>query len=162
MYMSLDENNRNAWKAEMLEAGLGSHRSVLHSLGFNRVQYECERSTGCRPPLPRSSKPVTAGRNHLNKKITPLLPTGIGEWYGRTIQFRVKQRSCADVNSPYKGKCWTNSGNPLVNSLLWGEECRRAQLISESYRPSRHIHDRGDSWVYSWYYLAGKKSVLPA
>ncbi len=28
------------------------------------------------------------------------------------------QRSCADVNSPYKRKCWTNSGGPLVNSLL--------------------------------------------
>jgi hypothetical protein len=30
------------------------------------------------------------------------------------------QRSCADVNSPYKRKCWTNSGGLLVNSLLWG------------------------------------------
>ena len=30
------------------------------------------------------------------------------------------QRSCSDVNSPYKRKCWTNSGGPLVNSLLWG------------------------------------------
>jgi hypothetical protein len=29
------------------------------------------------------------------------------------------QRSCADVNSTYKRKCWTNSGGPLVNSLLW-------------------------------------------
>jgi hypothetical protein len=28
------------------------------------------------------------------------------------------QRSCADVNSPYKRKCWTNGG-PLFNSLLW-------------------------------------------
>jgi hypothetical protein len=25
------------------------------------------------------------------------------------------QRSCADVNSLYKRKCWTNSGGPLVN-----------------------------------------------
>jgi hypothetical protein len=30
------------------------------------------------------------------------------------------QRHCADVNSPYKRKCWTNSGGPLTNSLLWG------------------------------------------
>ncbi len=30
------------------------------------------------------------------------------------------QRPCADVNSPYKRKCWTNSGGPLVNSVLWG------------------------------------------
>ncbi len=29
------------------------------------------------------------------------------------------QRSCADATSPFKGKCWTNSGGPLVNSLLW-------------------------------------------
>ncbi len=30
------------------------------------------------------------------------------------------QLSGADVNSPYKGKCWTNLGDPLINSLLWG------------------------------------------
>ncbi len=30
------------------------------------------------------------------------------------------QRSCAYVNSPYKRKCWLNSGCPLVDSLLWG------------------------------------------
>ncbi len=30
------------------------------------------------------------------------------------------QRHCADVNSPYIRKCWTNSGGPLTNSLLWG------------------------------------------
>ncbi len=29
------------------------------------------------------------------------------------------QRSCADVNSTYKRKCWTNSGGPLVNLVLW-------------------------------------------
>ncbi len=30
------------------------------------------------------------------------------------------QRHSADVNSPYKRKCWTNSGGPLVTSLLLG------------------------------------------
>jgi hypothetical protein len=30
------------------------------------------------------------------------------------------QRSCADANSTYRQKCWTNSGGPLVNSVLWG------------------------------------------
>ncbi len=30
------------------------------------------------------------------------------------------QRHCADVSSPYKRKCWTNSGGPITNSLLWG------------------------------------------
>ncbi len=27
---------------------------------------------------------------------------------------------CADVNSPYKRKCWTNSEGLLYQSLLWG------------------------------------------
>ncbi len=30
------------------------------------------------------------------------------------------QSSCADVNSPYKRKCWINSGGSLVNSVLGG------------------------------------------
>ncbi len=34
------------------------------------------------------------------------------------------KRSCADVNSPYKRKCGTNSMVPLVNSLLWA--CNRS------------------------------------
>ena len=42
-----------------------------------------------------------------------LLPTGICERYNQTYQIYVKQRSCADVNSPYKRKCWTNSVVPL-------------------------------------------------
>ncbi len=37
----------------------------------------------------------------------------------KLYQFRVKQRSCADVNSPYKRKCWTNFVVSLVNSLIW-------------------------------------------
>jgi hypothetical protein len=27
------------------------------------------------------------------------------------------KHSCADMNFPYKRKCWTNSGDPLINSL---------------------------------------------
>ncbi len=34
------------------------------------------------------------------------------------------QRTCADVKSPYKQKCWTNSGGPLVNSFLWYQDPR--------------------------------------
>ncbi len=30
-----------------------------------------------------------------------------------------KQRSCVDMNSPYKRKCWINSVVPLDQSLLW-------------------------------------------
>ncbi len=46
--------------------------------------------TGCWPGStpPAPSKPVTAGRNHLNKWITPLLPTEIDEWYSQTISIK--------------------------------------------------------------------------
>ncbi len=66
--------------------------------------------TGCRPPTPYL---YTKGRGNY----TPLFPSGIGEIYCQTISNL--GRSCGDVNSPYKRKCWTNSGGPLVNSLLW-------------------------------------------
>ncbi len=35
------------------------------------------------PPIPRTRS--EAGRNHLNEEIIPLLPTGIGEQYCKTI-----------------------------------------------------------------------------
>jgi hypothetical protein len=75
-YMSLDENYRNAWEAEMLEACLGSHRSVLHSLGINRVQYECERSTGCRPPSPVPLSPWRQVEIIWTCKLPPSSPLG--------------------------------------------------------------------------------------
>ncbi len=37
----------------------------------------------------------------------------------KPYQFNVKQRSCANVKSPNKRKCWTNSVGPLYQSLLW-------------------------------------------
>ncbi len=46
------------------------------------------------------------------------------------------QRSCADVNSPYKRKCWTNSGGPLVNSLLWGKD-----MYKKRWRETNQEHD---------------------
>jgi hypothetical protein len=68
---------------------------------------------GWRPLPPPPLHAGTAGRNPLNEEITPLLPTGIGERYCQTIS---NFRTCsANVNSPYKWKCWTNSGGPLVN-----------------------------------------------
>jgi hypothetical protein len=36
-------------------------------------------------PTPPSSTQGKAGRNHLNEEITPLLPTGKGERFSRTI-----------------------------------------------------------------------------
>ncbi len=35
------------------------------------------------------------------------------------------QRSCTDVNSPYKRKCWTNSGGPLVKWVICGRALSR-------------------------------------
>ncbi len=36
-------------------------------------------------PYPPFSTRGKAGRNHLNQEITPLLPTGVGEWFSQTI-----------------------------------------------------------------------------
>jgi hypothetical protein len=41
--------------------------------------------TGCRPPSPLPLRVAKAGRKHLDKEITPFLPTGIGERYSQTI-----------------------------------------------------------------------------
>jgi hypothetical protein len=48
------------------------------------------------PPFPLSA--AKAGRNRLNEWNTHFFPTG--ERYSHTIYIYVKQRSCADVNSP--------------------------------------------------------------
>ncbi len=76
---------------------------------------------GAAQPPPLSTE--KAGRNHLKSKISPSYPTEIGERFSQNhIKFMA---SSADVNSPYKRKCWTNSVVPLVNSLLysllWGQ-----------------------------------------
>ncbi len=51
------------------------------------------------------------------------------------------QRHCADVSSPYKRKCWTNSGGPLTNSLLWDKYQVPTQSFFIFIRPApcRHI-----------------------
>jgi hypothetical protein len=47
------------------------------------------------------------------------------------------QRSCADVNYPYKRKCWTYSGGPLVNSVLWGrDQCEMRGVTKMSNVPN--------------------------
>jgi hypothetical protein len=76
---------------------------------------------GCRPS-PLTPCVATAGKNILNEEITPLLPTPLG--YSRAIQpNHIKFRTCSALapmwTLPYKRKCWTNSGRPLANSLLW-------------------------------------------
>ncbi len=51
--------------------------------------------------------------------------------------------SCAEVNSLYKRKCWTNSGGPLVNSLLWGLILFSFFLLNSTL----------------WLFLSGKRQV---
>jgi hypothetical protein len=90
---------------------LGHRISSLHLHGYG-------------PPgadsLPPSCKRVTAQVEIIwTSKLPPYSPLGLASDIAKPYQVRVKQRSCADVNSPYKRKCWTNSGGPLVNSLLW-------------------------------------------
>jgi hypothetical protein len=53
-------------------------------------------------PHPQYSTRRKAGRNLLNEEITLLLPIAIGERLSQTISNSDKQRSCADVHSPYK------------------------------------------------------------
>ncbi len=75
------------------------------------------------PPPPLSQGVAKAGRNHLNEEFKPLLPTGIGERYSQTIS-NFGHAWCSALAPMWTpllrgGKCWTNSGGPLVNSLLW-------------------------------------------
>jgi hypothetical protein len=57
-------------------------------------------------PSPLPLRVAKAGRNHLNEEIsTFLLPTEIDEQCSQTISNLGHAALCADVNSPYKGKC---------------------------------------------------------
>jgi len=94
-------------------------------------------------PSPPPLRVAKTGKNPLNEEITPLLPTG--KRFSQTISTLCVQRSCADMNSPYKRKCWTNSGGPLVNSLLciadeWQLTYRSARLhrLANVVRMSAH------------------------
>jgi hypothetical protein len=60
------------------------------------------------------------------------------------------QRHCADVNSPYKRKCWTNSGGPLTNSLLWECTARESLCVDSQNITCVSLKRRG-SWVISVY-----------
>jgi hypothetical protein len=70
----------------------------------NQFQYLDNTSPHHRVLAPPPLSAEKASRNHLNEFNTPYLPTGI--CYGaKPYQIYVKQRSCADVNSPYQRKC---------------------------------------------------------
>jgi hypothetical protein len=70
--------------------------------------------------LPPSSVQRRQVEISWTSKIPSYFPLGKASDIAKPDQIYVKQRSCADVNSPYKRKCWKNSVVPLVNSLLWG------------------------------------------
>ncbi len=65
-----------------MRSGENTIRKVDLTKGDNISLYnQCcgSGSQGAVPPAPPSSMRGNAGRNHLNKGIIPLLPTGIGE-----------------------------------------------------------------------------------
>ncbi len=51
---------------------------------------------------PPSLSPATADWNHLKKKNIPLFPLGKASDIAKPCQLNVKQRSCADLDSPYQ------------------------------------------------------------
>ncbi len=57
-------------------------------------------------------------------------------------------RSCADVNSPYKKKCWTNLRGPFINSLLWSLNRR----LPKEIRTMRNLNRGGTTWTgdFKW------------
>ncbi len=117
----------------------GSAPGVLCLLGSYTVKKVHEFPVSSRDVIMSLTK-LSLGRN--NSVMTSLFPpreslvvtSRLGTGNSRTFFLRcsphrgtkitdkdVKQRSSANVNSPYKRKCWTNSMGPLVNSLLWAD-----------------------------------------
>jgi hypothetical protein len=58
--------------------------------------------TWCRPLSPLPLLVAKAGSNHLNKEITPLLPTRIGEQYSQTISNLGQAALFHQCEFPYK------------------------------------------------------------
>ncbi len=94
-------------------------------------------------PHPSSSTREKAFRNNLNKEITPLLPSGIGERCSQTISNLGPGALCAGVNYPNERKCWTNSGGPLVHSVAVFIDLRQEDKVNSciglSYWPASHV-----------------------
>ncbi len=96
---------------------------LLSSLLLLAEEQYPENTTGigCRPPPP--PLPLREERQveiiWTRKFKLPPLP----RWDRRAIQpNHIKFMTCADVNSPYKRKYWSNSGGLIVNSVLWGKK----------------------------------------
>ncbi len=85
-------------------------------------------------PLPLPLRVAKAGRNPY-----PPPPHGLARDTDKPFQILDMQRSCADVNSPYKRKCWTILRGPLIvhySEVLPGT----AVSISKEIYTSNGIH----------------------
>ncbi len=87
--------------------------TVYHSRYLLSLEFSCLHDKRKRPPCPLPLSPRWQVEIIWTSKMPT--PTGIANPY----QTYVKQRSWADVISPYKRKCRTNSVGPLDQSLLW-------------------------------------------
>ncbi len=69
------------------------------------------------------------------------------------IKFMSSNAPCADVNSPYKRKCWTNSGVHLGYSFIWAVLLFRAlNLLIRHYNciPLCQVPSTGSSDEQPW------------
>ncbi len=109
-----DQRVREPGVRDRVQPGL--HRQLPDVPHPPRVQdsllAEGTTPTGCRPsPLPL--RVATAGKNHLNEEIIPLLPGGIGERCSQTISNLGHAVLLRRWELPPINECWTNSGGPI-------------------------------------------------
>ncbi len=60
------------------------------------------------------------------------------------------QRPCADVNSPYKRKCWTNSGGPLINFLRLMSSFSPYRTVSVYCKCVFFLQPESCQWCGQW------------
>ncbi len=111
--------------ASLLQVNLTLHHpdTLTHTIWIFIWQTKhslCGPTIGCRTPSPLPLREKRQEKIIWTRKLSPLLPTGIGERYSQTIS-NLGHEALADVNSPYKRKCWTNSGGLLVNSVPYSQ-----------------------------------------
>ncbi len=90
------------------------------------------------------------------RKLPPSSPLGYASDSAKPYQILDMQRSCVDVNSPYKRKRWRG---PLVNSILWGPLAftRRIKGTGSGYsvyltlsaRRQKHLQGLGWHWFFA-------------
>ncbi len=109
------------------------------ALGHTTAHQQVKKPTGCRSP-PHPHLPLREGR-----QVEIIWTRKLPHWDRRAIQpNHIELRACsaltADVNSPYKRKCWTNSGGPLVHSVFWGRNpSAKPEIYLFLYPPCTHL-----------------------